>query len=135
MVPPPRSDGNLPPGVHDASLAEVLTSYPARNPQRQLLNDSLAQVVDHLWRLDPSFSILVDGSYVTTKAEPNDIDLLIITRRYNELSLRQYLDRVCPVEAVSIHAYVEPHVPCALLDFFTRTRRGTAKGIIELTRV
>lgn len=100
-----------------------------------MLNDSLVRVVDQLWQLDPSLIIFVDGSYVTGKAEPNDIDLLIITARYNELSLRQYLDRVCPVEATSMHIYVEPRAPSALLDFFTTTRRGFAKGIIELTRI
>jgi hypothetical protein len=77
----------------------------------------------------------VDGSYVTGKAEPNDIDLLLISVRYNELSVQQYLDRVCPVEAVSAHLYVEPQLPSPMLDFFTTTRRGTAKGIIQLTGV
>src|SRR5579885_1028905 len=133
MIPPLRSDGTLPPGVHHATLAEVLITYPPRNQHRQLLNDSVTQVVDQLWRLDPTLTIFVDGSYVTGKAEPNDIDLLIITMRYNELLLQQYLDRVCPVEAVSVHIYVEPQLPSALLDFFTTTRLGVTKGIIELT--
>lgn len=108
---------------------------PAKNSQRQVLNDSLAQVVGWLWRLDPTLTIFMDGSFVTGKAEPNDIDLLIITSRYNELSLQRYLDQVCPAEAVSVHMYVEPQLPSALLDFFTTTRLGTAKGIIELTNV
>ena len=98
-----------------------------------MLNDSPTQVVEQLWQLDPTLTIFVDGSYVTGKAEPNDIDLLIITTRYNELSLQRYLDQVCPVEAVSAHIYAEPRIPSALLDFFTTTRLGTAKGIIVLT--
>ena len=133
MIPSLRPDGTLPPGAHQASLPEVLATYPARNPQRQMLNDALTQVVEQLWRLDPTLTIFVDGSYVTGKAEPNDIDLLIITMRYNELSLQQYLDQACPVEAVSVHLYAEPRLPCTMLDFFTATRLGTAKGIIELT--
>ncbi len=100
-----------------------------------MLNDALTQVIEQLLRLDPTLTIFVDGSYVTAKAEPNDIDLLIITMRYNELSLQQYLDQVCPVEAVSVHIYVEPQLPSAMLDFFTTTRLGTAKGIIALTHV
>lgn len=135
MIPPLRADGTLPTGVHHASLADLLTAYPPRNPQRQILNDSLVQIADQLWQLDPGFTIFIDGSYVTGKADPNDIDLLIISARYNELSLRQYLDRVCPVEATSVHIYAEPQLPTPLLDFFTTTRRGTAKGIIELARV
>ncbi len=133
MIPPLRSDGTLPPGTHRATLADVLNAYPAGNQQRQMLNDSLVQVLNQLWGLDSTFTIFVDGSYVTGKAEPNDIDLLIITMRYNELSLQQYLDRVCPVEAVSMHIYAEPRLPNAMLDFFTTTRLGTAKGIIEVT--
>lgn len=135
MIPPLRSDGTLPPVTHRAMLADVLIAYPAGNQQRQMLNDSLVQVVNQLWRLDPTLIIFVDGSYVTEKAEPNDIDLLIITMRYNELSLQQYLDRVCPVEAVSVHIYVEPLLPNAMLVFFTMTRLGTIKGIIELTSI
>jgi hypothetical protein len=87
MIPPLQSDGTLPPGTHDATLDQMLAAYPARNPQRHMLNDSLTVVVDQLWRLDPHLVILVDGSYVTGKAEPNDCDLLIITATYNELSL------------------------------------------------
>lgn len=135
MIPPLRSDGTLPPGAHQAALAEVLSAYPARNPQRQMLNEALSEVVEQLWRLDPTLTILVDGSFVTNKAEPNDVDLLLITTRYNELTLQQYLAQVCPVEAVSIHLYAEPHLPSAMLDFFTTTQRGTAKGIIVLIHV
>lgn len=134
MIPPLRSDGTLPPGTHDATLDELFAAYPARNQQRQMLNDSLRVVVEQLWMLDPTLVILVDGSYVTAKAEPNDIDLLIITATYNELSLQQYLDQACRVEAVSVHLYAEPQLPTALLTFFTTTRLGRPKGIIQLRR-
>ena len=92
--------------MHDASLAEVLAKFPAQNLQRQQLNDALKVVVERLWQLDSTLTILVDGSYATVKAEPNDVDLLLISARYNELSVQQYLDQVCPVEAISMHFYV-----------------------------
>jgi hypothetical protein len=79
MIPPLQSDGTPLPGTHDATRDELLAAYPAGNAQRHMLNDSLSVVVNQLWRLDPTLVILVDGSYVTAKAEPNDIDLLIIT--------------------------------------------------------
>ncbi len=135
MIPPLDPDGPLPPGMHDASLAEVLAKLPAQNLQRQQLNDALKVVAERLWQLDSTLTILVDGSYATVKAEPNDVDLLLISARYNELSVQQYLDQVCPVEAISMHFYVEPKLPSPLLDLFTTTRRGTAKGIIRLIRV
>jgi hypothetical protein len=134
MLSPLRSDGTLPHGTHNATLDELLAAYPARNPQRQMLNDSLRVVVDQLWQLDPTLVILVDGSYVTAKAEPNDIDLLLITATYTELAIQQYVDQACPVEAVSVHLYAEPQLPSALLTFFTTTRLGRPKGIVQLRR-
>jgi hypothetical protein len=134
MLPPLRSDGTLPPGTHDATLDELLAAYPAPNPQRQMLNDSLRVVIEQLWTLDAALVVLVDGSYVTAKAEPNDIDLLIISATYNELSLQQHLDQVCPVEAVSVHLYAEPQLPSALLTFFTTSRLGRPKGIVQMRR-
>jgi hypothetical protein len=92
MIPPLDPDGTLPPGMHDASLAEVLAKFPAQNLQRQQLNDALKVVAERLWQLDSTLTILVDGSYATVKAEPNDVDLLLISARYNELSVQQYLD-------------------------------------------
>jgi hypothetical protein len=50
--------------------------------------------VDQLWRLDLTLTILVDGSYVTGKSEPNAIDLLLISLRCNGQSVKRYLDRV-----------------------------------------
>ena len=132
MIPPLRADGTLPPGVHQATLDELLTAYPPINQQRQILNDSLARAVEALQSLDASLIIFVDGSYVTRKAEPNDVDLLIITAQHTEPQLTTYLDQVCPVEAVSLDVNVEPKQPNRLLTFFTTTRTGQDKGIIQI---
>src|SRR5690242_15818682 len=61
MSPRLRSDGTLPPGAHQVSLADVLIAFPARNQQRQMLNDALTRVVEQLWQLDFTLTILVDG--------------------------------------------------------------------------
>lgn len=107
VLPPLRSDGSLPSGIHPATLDELMAAYPPVNEQRQLLNDSVRRAIEELFRLDPSLVILVDGSYITSKAEPNDVDLLIISTRYTEPKLIAYLDQVCPVEAVSLDINVE----------------------------
>ncbi|HKS70933.1 MAG TPA: hypothetical protein VJQ45_10955 [Ktedonobacterales bacterium] len=134
MLPPLRPDGTLPPGIHSATLAELLAAHPPVNEQRQVLNDSVRRAVEELFRLDPLLVILVDGSYVTRKAEPNDVDILIISTRYTEPKLIAYLDQVCPVEAVSLDINVEPQIPNRLLDLFTLTHTGQAKGIARVVR-
>jgi len=102
------------------------------NEQRQILNDSLQRAVEELRKLDPSLVIYVDGSYMTSKAEPNDVDLLIKTDRYLETELQQHLHQVCPVEAVSLDINVEPTTSPYLLDFLMTDDYGRAKGILQL---
>ena len=132
MIPKRRSDGTLPPGVYQATIAEILAAYPPVNQQRQILNDSLQRAVEELRKLDPSLVIFVDASYVTQKAEPNDVDLLIVTTRFSARRIIGYLDQVCPVEAVSLDITVEPALPSIVFDLLTETRRGRRKGIIQL---
>lgn len=124
-----RRDGTLPPGVHRATIDEVLAAYPPATQQRQILNDSLQRAVLELRALDASLTIYVDGSYVTDKLDPGDVDLLVVTARFSARTLVQHLDQVCPVEAVSLDVHVEPTMPNILFDLFTTTRAGQDKGI------
>lgn len=132
MIPHQRPDGTLPPGIYQVTIDELLTAYPPINEQRQVLNDSLLRAVKELRRLAPSFAIYVDGSYVTSKAEPNDVDLLIKTDRYLETEVQQHLERVCPVEAISLDINVEPTTSAYLLDFLMTDDYGRAKGILQI---
>jgi hypothetical protein len=132
MIPQRRPDGTLPPGIYQATMGELLAEYPPINEQRQILNDSLRRVVEELRKLDPSFDIYVDGSYVTSKAEPNDVDLLVKTDRYLETEVQWRLEQVCPVEAVSLDINVEPTTSDYLLDFLTTDDFGREKGILQL---
>lgn len=136
MIPKRRPDGTLPPGIYRATITEILAAYLPVNQQRQILNDSLKRVVEELRKLDPSLVIFVDGSYVTSyvtqKAEPNDVDLLIVTTRFSARRIIGYLDQICPVKVVSMDITVEPALPNVVFDLFTETRRGRRKGIIQL---
>lgn len=133
MVPKLRSDGTLPPGVHVATIDEICTAFPPYNEQRGILNDSLRRAIAELQALDTSLLIFVDGSFATAKAEPNDVDLLIVTPDHTERKLTAYLEQVCPVEAVSLDVNVEPDIANRIFDLFTMTRTGRAKGILRLT--
>jgi predicted nucleotidyltransferase len=113
-------------------LDEIVARYPPINEQRQILNASLRSAVTELRALDAALQMYVDGSYVTRNANPNDVDLLIITARYSERTLIAYLDQVCPVEAVSLDINVEPEFPNRILELFTSTRTGHAKGILHV---
>lgn len=132
MIPLRRPDGTLPPGIYQTTLDDLLLAYPPINEQRQILNDTAQRAVKELQNLDPSFVIYVDRSHVTSKAEPNDVDLLVMTDRFLETEVQHYLDQSCPVEAVSLDVNVEPTTSAYLLDFLTTDDYGRAKGILQL---
>lgn len=67
-------------GVHHLSLGELhklcVQQFPlSRNRQR--LFDALSAAVDRLAGIDGSFEIWIDGSFLTRKIDPDDIDFVV----------------------------------------------------------
>jgi hypothetical protein len=87
MIPNLRPDGTLPPGEFHATIAEVLAAFPATTPERTILNQALQDALptlQHLKIVAPDAIIYLNGSYATTKPDPNDIDLLVLTNQLSE---------------------------------------------------
>lgn len=78
-LPALRPDGTLPPGIHMATLDEVFATFPAVTPQRQALNAALAHAVATVKRLRLAERIALDGSYITHKPAPADVDMIVLT--------------------------------------------------------
>lgn len=74
-VPPFRPDGYLPEGVHVCSEAEVLFRFGSSSRRRRLVL-RLRRWIE-LGRQVGARRLLVDGSFVTAKEEPHDIDSVI----------------------------------------------------------
>jgi hypothetical protein len=72
MIPAPHAIGELPPGIHTATLAEVEAVF-VTTPRRRRLFEGLRRALQNLHAAGVS-RILIDGSFVTTKADPNDVD-------------------------------------------------------------
>ncbi|MGE0827582.1 MAG: hypothetical protein AB7G75_35370 [Candidatus Binatia bacterium] len=75
-IPPFRLDGYLPEGVYVCSEAEVIFRFGSSNRRRRRLVLRLRRWLE-LGRQVGVRRLLVDGSFVTTKAEPHDIDSVI----------------------------------------------------------
>jgi hypothetical protein len=78
-IPLLAEDGFLPPGVHDCTLKEIKSRFGSftLNDARPKLFARLESYVSEAKISRIILSILVDGSFVTAKAAPNDIDLII----------------------------------------------------------
>ena len=77
-LPPFSSSGDLPIGVHHATFSEIRARLGTETPQRRRLClrldriHAVARDTGHLSRM------VVFGSFVTTKAEPNDVDVFLL---------------------------------------------------------
>lgn len=76
-IPPFRPDGYLPEGVYVCSEAEVLFRFGSSSRRRRRLVLRLRRWIE-LGRQVGARRLLVDGSFVTAKAEPHDIDSVIL---------------------------------------------------------
>jgi hypothetical protein len=83
-MPIPQVDeaGYLPPGIHDATLDEVEERFGGfqRSDRRMRLFAKLKEYVKEVRRTGMAVTLLIDGSFVTSKPEPNDIDLLLVLK-------------------------------------------------------
>src|SRR5258708_3404750 len=77
MIPALRPDGYLPEGLHVGSEAEVTFRFGSTSRRRRRLVLRLRRWVD-LGRKVGARRLLVDGSFVTAKEAPQDIDSIIL---------------------------------------------------------
>lgn len=78
-IPALTEEGLLPAGVHDCTLEElrVLFGRFQGSDARSRLFARLTELMGELMRSELVAAVVVDGSFVTAKAAPNDIDLLL----------------------------------------------------------
>ncbi len=77
MIPAFNNDGYLPPGIHSATLEEVAARFGRESELRQAQMESLRWLVD-LARRAGVQRLVVNGSFVTDKLEPNDVDCVLL---------------------------------------------------------
>ena len=87
MLPPFDENGNLPPGVYLATLAEIETRF-ATTPHRKKLFIGLIAVAENLKAANCK-TLYLNGSFITNKEEPGDYDAC-----WEPLDVDQNLDPV-----------------------------------------
>lgn len=145
MLPEFDIDGDLPPGIHQATLDELeaqLGRFVVSDRRinlfglfRQLMTMARSSgIVDRL---------LVGGSFVTAKPEPNDIDVVVIISvdvDFEALTAGQYavtdrraLRRVLKTDALDIITVRNGTTRMDLvLEFFQSKRDNKQVGVVEV---
>src|SRR3990170_462940 len=77
MIPPFDDSGCLPPGVHQATLAEIEARFGRQSELRRVQMESVRWMVDLAVRAGVQ-RIVLNGSFVTDIMEPNDVDCVLL---------------------------------------------------------
>jgi hypothetical protein len=80
---PDLNDGVLPVGIHDCTFEEISKVFGRfdRTDIRLKLTQKLGQYIVDARNSGIASAIIVDGSYITRKAEPSDIDVILALRK------------------------------------------------------
>ncbi len=140
-IPDFMQNGALPPGVHTATLEEVEERFagPGSSYRRRERMRDLKLVVDQLLDLGVSH-IWIDGSFVTSKPRPQDVDVVCrpttdprgwpnLFRPGAERLLKQrhHVQLFRHPKVVTDRGY-----PQAIEEFFQMDRDDRPKGIVLL---
>jgi predicted nucleotidyltransferase len=77
-LPPLDERGDLPPGVHPATLAEILERFGDATPERREVTARLLRIRERVRTMGGVQRFIIFGSYVSDKPAPNDIDIILV---------------------------------------------------------
>lgn len=140
-IPALQENGFLPPGLHPADLDEIWERFGRTSEQRRGLFKRLQVFVDAA-RYVKALRMFIARSYVTAKANPGDVDIVIwVGERFLEL-LELGDEQALNLELMFLTR--EPKEAFAVfdeegwnvwLDFFSsiRNREGEWRGLVEVS--
>jgi len=72
--------GDLPIGIHQATLVEVIEHFGRSSVQRRHVAERLIRIYDLAYSTGQVARFIVYGSFITTKPNPNDVDIFILMK-------------------------------------------------------
>jgi hypothetical protein len=142
MLPGFSPEGDLPPGVYRATLAEVLHRFGQGSLKRRALGDRLSRIHQLATSTACLRRFVIFGSFVTAKTEPNDVDIILLMDDTFELA-------TVTGEAAIVFQHMEADARFGASVFWTRRsgalggeqkmiehwqvrREGGLRGIVEI---
>jgi hypothetical protein len=134
--------GDLPPGIHQATLAEVIDHFGKDTPQRRIIARRLEHIYTLAVRTGHLACFIIFGSFVTAKPDPVDIDIFLLMEDsfdagqlsgetaliFDHLAAQNYegasifwIRRLAALEGAQ-----------ATVEYWQLKRDGTKRGIVEV---
>jgi hypothetical protein len=139
-IPPFRDDGYLPEGVHRCSEAELTFRFGTQTRRRRRLILRLRRWIE-LGRTVGALRLLVDGSFVTAKPDPVDVDAVMLVPGDFVQQAQRGGEAALELEEMFLTRQPEELFPAEdeatwqqWCEFFSRTREPDrrCKGLLEI---
>ena len=136
--------GDLPTGVHSASLSEVVAHFATGSDQRKRVARRLERIHQIALQTGHLDRFVVFGSFVTDKHEPNDVDVFMIMDDNFDMGSVEGESQLLFVD----HGTAQDHFGAsvfwmrqvaafggeqAAIEDWQIKRDGTERGIVEIT--
>jgi len=145
VIPPFNESGCLPEGIYDCTIDEAAERFGGfqGSSQRPHLWDRFIEFMREADTCKLVHAVLVDGSFVTAKADPNDIDLVLVvsanhdfsadfqSSEYNVLSKRR-VNRRFGLDLLVARADSEEYRRYVAFFQQVRLEPGRKKGILRI---
>ncbi|HKV40092.1 MAG TPA: hypothetical protein VJX67_12840 [Blastocatellia bacterium] len=146
---PELVDGVLPDGIHECTIAEVENAFGnfQSTDRRPRLTEKLKEYLAEAKLSGTATAVVIDGSYVTGKPDPGDIDLILVLRGDFDLTAElspleynvQSRGRARRLYGFDVRAAAEGSDALAeYIDFFSKVRsdapgRQPRKGLLRVS--
>ena len=140
--PPFNASGDLPPGLHRASLGAVCEHFCRGTEQRRIVAQRLARIHRLALGTGAVLRFVVFGSFITDKGAPNDVDIFLVMADGFDVATvggetRYVFDHMAAHNFLGASVFWIPRAAClgsedeAVLDWQIK-RDGTRRGIVEV---
>jgi hypothetical protein len=131
MIPPFNDDGYLPGGVHPATVEEIAVRFGVESELRRVEMDSVRWLLD-LARRAGVRRLIINGSVVSDRLEPNDVDCVLLLDDAYPLdpTADEELDAGLPF--IDMKRVGADQFDLFVKDIFATDRDEVPKGMIEV---
>jgi hypothetical protein len=131
MIPELNDDGYLPAGLHKAGLDEIASRFGQEPELRRVQMESLRWLVD-LAKRAGIVRVIVDGSFVTEKWEPNDVDCVLLRGSAFPVDEAADADLWAGLPFIQMSVVGQKDFRLYVEEIYATDRHGTPKGMIEV---
>jgi hypothetical protein len=129
MLPNFDDDGYLPAGIHPAALKEIAARFGQEPELRRIQMESLRWLVELSKRVGIQ-RLIVNGSFVSDKWEPNDIDCVLLRGPSFPLDEAGDAELWAGLPFIQMSIVGQTDFDLYVETIYATDRHGTAKGMV-----